>query len=154
MDSREQQDLEKFIHEQLRKLPDNPAPADIVGNVLARIEARKNLPWWKRSFVDWPRTIQSVFIVTLSVLLGLLVYIAAIPAEQFSLSALVTRIQSLSWVGELFNALAGSLLLIVKNMSWQWALAVGGVFIVMYSTCVAGGMVLYRVTTQSKPHRN
>jgi hypothetical protein len=151
MDGREQQDLEKFIHDQLRKLPDNPAPETLLGNVMARIEARKNLPWWKRSFMCWPRGVQTVFIIALSCLLGALVYAAAIPAEQFSLSALVTRAQSLRWIGELFDALAGSAVLIVRSLSWQWFAGIALFFVVMYSVCVAGGMALYRVATHGRP---
>jgi hypothetical protein len=154
MDSREQHDLEKFIHEQLRKLPDRPAPENLAGKVLARIEASRNLPWWKRSFISWPRGAQTVFIITLSSLLGALVYVASIPAEQFSLSALVTHAQSLSWIGELFDALLGSVLLIVKSLTWQWFAGIAGVFAIMYSVCVAGGMALYRVATLGRLRRN
>ena len=77
-------------------------------------------------------------------------------AERLGLSRgmTVTHAQSLSWIGELFDALLGSVLLIVKSLTWQWFAGIASVFAIMYSVCVAGGMALYRVATLGRLRRN
>src|SRR5688572_18233080 len=95
----EENDLERFIHEQLRKLPDRPAPDDLVGNVLAAIAREKSRPWWRQPFTCWPRWPQTVLFTALLGLLGALAYVISGPAEQISFTSLYQKVVSLSWLG-------------------------------------------------------
>ena len=55
--------LEKLIHQTLRSLPAQRAPHSLEARVLAAIEARAALPWWKQSFVRWPLAARVAFFV-------------------------------------------------------------------------------------------
>jgi hypothetical protein len=147
MDRSEHKELEHFIHQQLQKLPEHPAPEDVAANVMAAIRVRKTLPWWKKPFTCWPRGMQSMLFVLLGTSFGAIVYLASEPAQAVSLDAVTERASSLSWVGTLFSSLADFALLAAQSLSWQWLLAIGVVFSAMYAACVAAGVALYRVTS-------
>jgi hypothetical protein len=70
------EDLEKIIHQTLRSLPDRRAPRSLESRVLAAIEARAALPWWKQSFLQWPVAARIGFLL----LSGGLVKVALIAA--------------------------------------------------------------------------
>lgn len=60
---RSPEDLEKLIHQTLRSLPDRRAPRSLESRVLAAIEARASLPWWRQSFAQWPVAARVVFLL-------------------------------------------------------------------------------------------
>jgi hypothetical protein len=55
--------LEKFIHQTLRSLPAPRAPHSLEARVLAALEARAALPWWKQSFARWPMAARVAFFI-------------------------------------------------------------------------------------------
>lgn len=57
------EELEKLIHENLRTLPHRRAPRTLEGRVLAAIEARAALPWWRKSFAQWPVAMRCLFLL-------------------------------------------------------------------------------------------
>lgn len=57
------EDFEKRLHQTLRSLPDRPAPRTLESRVLAAIAARAALPWWKKSFAQWPVAARCVFLL-------------------------------------------------------------------------------------------
>ena len=58
---RSPEELEKLIHQTLRSVPDRRAPRSLESRVLAAIEARAALPWWKQSFGQWPVAARCLF---------------------------------------------------------------------------------------------
>ena len=76
--------LEKFIDQQLKKLPEREAPDNLVANVLAALAARENRPWWKQPFTSWPRNSQAFLFAALSMVFAGVVYLAWRPAEANS----------------------------------------------------------------------
>lgn len=57
--------LEAFIHERLRQLPPRSAPASLVPRVMAVVQARHALPWWRQAWWHWPLAAQ-VALVTIA----------------------------------------------------------------------------------------
>jgi hypothetical protein len=55
--------LEKLIDRVCREQPALKAPATLSARVLAGIERRSALPWWRRSFTHWPVPVRAAFIV-------------------------------------------------------------------------------------------
>src|SRR5688572_6306754 len=84
MELPEQKELEQFIHQQLKKLPEREAPAELVSNVFAAIAARENAPWWKQPFTSWPRNTQALLYTAVSLVFIVSVYYAWRPAEARS----------------------------------------------------------------------
>jgi hypothetical protein len=61
-------ELEAEISRQLRELPELEAPAALVGRVLAVVERRSRVPWYRRSWQAWPPALQVAAFVALAVL--------------------------------------------------------------------------------------
>ena len=48
--------LERLVDRALRALPVRLAPLDLELRVFEELARRAVLPWWRRSFIQWPRT--------------------------------------------------------------------------------------------------
>jgi hypothetical protein len=57
------EELEKFIHRQLRDLPSHRAPDFLESRVLAAIERQAGVPWYHKSWSYWPAFIRLAFLV-------------------------------------------------------------------------------------------
>jgi hypothetical protein len=60
--------IEKFVHETLRSLPARRAPGSLETRVLAAIEVRAALPWWRQAFAGWPIGARVAFVAVAAVL--------------------------------------------------------------------------------------
>ena len=148
METPEQTELEKFIDQQLKKLPEREAPDALITNVFATIAARQNAPWYKQPFTSWPRNTQALLFAALSIMFAGAVYLASRPAEALSSGALTERASSFAWLGRMFETLASTGVGIIRGLPWQWLLALAVVLFAMYAACVATGFVLYRITAR------
>jgi hypothetical protein len=146
MDSSEQKELERFIDEQLKKLPDREAPAELVAKVLQSIEERENKPWYKQPFTSWSQGRQALLIGGLTTLVAGATYLAWAPAEQLSLNSLAEQVRPFAWVADVSKTIIASMVLAIRNMPALVLAAIAGIFISMYAACVGAGVALYRVT--------
>jgi hypothetical protein len=62
--------LEAAIDRELRNLPELSAPATLTRRVLAALEQRANLPWYRRSWEVWPAPVRAASFALLAVLFG------------------------------------------------------------------------------------
>ena len=148
METPEQNELEKFIHQQLKKLPEREAPDDLVANVFAAISAREDAPWWKQPFSYWPRHPQALLFAALSLVFVAVVYFAWRPAAALSGNAIVERASSFAWLGRVFETLVHGAFMIFRTVPWQWFVGIAVVLLAMYAACVATGFALYRITAR------
>lgn len=151
MDSPEQKELERFIDEQLKKLPDREAPAELIAKVLQSIEAREKAPWWKQPFTSWSQGRQALLIGSLATLAAGATYLAWVPAEQLTLNALAEQIRPFGWIADVAKTIATSVVLAARSIPTLWLAGIAGVFVAMYAACVGAGVALYRVTAASAP---
>ena len=155
MESAEQKELEQFIHQQLKKLPEREAPEGLMGEVFAAIAARENAPWWKQPFTSWPRQSQALLYTALSLLFVAAVYYAWRPAEAINVgaihvNAISEKASSFAWIGRLEETLSSTAVGILRTLPWQWFVAVAVVLVSMYAACVATGFALYRITARQR----
>jgi hypothetical protein len=153
MEMPEHKDLERFIHEQLQKLPQREAPEDLVQNVLASIRARQNLPWWKQPFTEWPRGIQNIFFALLAAAFSAAAYFAAKPAEVVTENMLTEKAGLLSWAGRTLGTIVDAAVLALQSIPLQWMAVIAAVFFLMYAACVCAGLALYRITSKTASYR-
>jgi hypothetical protein len=66
--------LEKVIHQELARLPERQAPAELIPGVFARIKSRAAKPWWQRPFSSWPAWSRFSGLVLMAILPSLLTY--------------------------------------------------------------------------------
>jgi hypothetical protein len=79
-------EMEARLGQALRTLPERRAPATLESRVLDALARRAPLPWWRRSFGEWPAAARVAFGVTSAVLVVLTVLAAA--AANANLGAL------------------------------------------------------------------
>jgi hypothetical protein len=72
MNPHDEQKLERLVHQTLRDLPPRRAPRSLEQRVLAAIEQRAALPWWRKGFAYWPAAPRFAFLaVVAAVVTGL-----------------------------------------------------------------------------------
>ena len=144
---REPSELERWLHQELWKLPELKAPAGLRERVWARLQAEAMRPWWQRSWWHWPKSVQ----VTAALpLLGLTLLLAIgpwllesyLPGSNLVLAPLWERILDLSGI---LVAVGRAVWLVAEalvNNAWFW-IASGLVFL-SYLWCVGLGTFLVR----------
>ena len=60
--------LERVIHQELRKQPPVKAPGALLERVLTSVRMEQSLPWWRKSIWHWPNGARSAFFIVLAVL--------------------------------------------------------------------------------------
>ena len=53
---------ERLVEKAVRGLPHRSAPDGFAARVLAEIERREALPWWRKSFAHWPLAVRILFV--------------------------------------------------------------------------------------------
>jgi hypothetical protein len=78
MESEPNNKLETVIQQELRRLPELSAPATLIPRVMSAIHARVALPWWRRSWWEWPMPARSAF-ASLAVISAALLVVFVLP---------------------------------------------------------------------------
>lgn len=65
--------LERLIQQTLRQLPARRAPRSLENRVLAELERRAALPWWRKSYSHWPSPVRAAFFVISAAVAALIV---------------------------------------------------------------------------------
>jgi hypothetical protein len=140
--------LEKFVHDALRSLPARSAPPSLAGRVLAELVRRQNLPWWKRSWAAWPRSVRVVFLIFTASLFALTIA-AGLGYFHFGLSAALRAIVArplANWAavraaGQTLFSTGGDLLKLIPS---AWIYAGGAMLFFIYATIFGLGATAYR----------
>jgi hypothetical protein len=145
-----EKDLEQFVHQTLRSLPDRRAPASLEVRVRAEIARRAALPWWHKSYAYWPLWARVAFLAgvgggTARLLASASVYLTAgFGSPPFGGAfkpwlALADRVFGVvTWIGNLVSLLAGSI-----SPLWLYG---GLAFVaVMYVSLFGLGAAAYRI---------
>lgn len=139
------EELEKLIHQNLRALPDRAAPRSLESRVLAAIEARQSLPWWRQSFAHWPMAARGAFLVVTGILAALLIGLffrsgVAVDGKAVVSGPLAVLAQLRTIVGGI--GAAGSMVL--RSIPSYWLYGGLAVIGVMYATLLGLGATAYR----------
>lgn len=141
--------LEQWLHRELRQLPDHRAPEALRARVSAAIAARERLPWWKKSFAQWPQGGRWLFLaVALLIVMGSVYGTFAMTQEvsltsvQKSAGGWLVMFKPLS---SLLAVIGNALWLVVKTVPTYFWWAMGGVITAAYLTCVGLGTLGYRL---------
>ena len=133
------QNLERVIHQELRRLPPVKAPDVLLSRVLAGVRREQALPWWRKSIWQWPSGARTFFLIVLAVMVTAMTSstwwagdVAARGAEVFTDST-----QPLVPLGNAFLVLWRTLL---QNVV-VYGLAFSGI---LYLLCLGAGTMFVR----------
>lgn len=143
------EDLEKFIHQTLRALPNRTAPRSLESRVLAAIDARATRPWWRQSFMQWPVAARCAFVVLSIGLVKLALMVTVWAVGGFHESAIVSQASAhLGWAEAIIGgvkAVGESFTLALRNIPAIWIYGVLACVAAVYATLFSLGATAYRV---------
>src|SRR3954468_14134709 len=113
--------LEAEIDRELKSLPEIPAPATLISRVMATIELRAALPWFRRAWHTWPDPLQGLFLVTMLALFGGICFGAWEVTHTTTFALAVHKVggwfSGLAAIWTALNALAAAVLAILKQLN-------------------------------------
>ena len=141
-------DLENLIHKTLRSMPDRRAPRTLESRVLAAIEARASLPWWKKSFAQWPIAARLAFVIFSVGLVKLALTVTMWAMGGFQASELANSFSTLlSWIEAIRGAVRGtseSFSILFRNIPPLWLYGSIAVVAGVYASLFSLGATAYR----------
>lgn len=146
--------LERAIHQTLRALPPRRAPRTLQARVLAELERRAALPWWRQNFAHWPRAVQAVFLLlTAGVVVLLFQALGQATAEVGSTEVTTAFSTSYAWLETALSVgrgIADFSALIFHSIPPLWLYSAAAFAAVMYATLVGLGAAAYRTLYASR----
>ena len=142
-------EMEARLGQALRTLPDRRAPATLESRVLDALAHRVPLPWWRRSFGEWPAVARVAFGVTSTVMVVLTVLAAAAAnANLGSLGASRALSTPVLHDASVFFAITRTLSVSLTSiLSSSWVLgcliASAALYAALFGLAIAGYRTLY-----------
>jgi hypothetical protein len=113
--------LEAEIDRELKALPEIAAPATLVSRVMAAIELRRALPWFRRAWHTWPGPLQGVFLVTMAAFFGGICFGVWEASQTATFGLAVHKVggwfSGLSAIYTTLNVLAGAIVAMIKQVN-------------------------------------
>jgi hypothetical protein len=143
-----QDPLEALISRVLREQPPREAPASLEANVLREIARRAELPWWRRSFAEWPQLARVSLLLVLVGVVKLSLDVLVWVTTSLRGSQVVTAVERpVDWIHTL-SSIARSLgtagAALVSAIPSQWLYAVLLLGFAMYVALFGVGAAVYR----------
>lgn len=141
-----ERELERWVHAALRELPMRRAPATLESRVLEELQRRTALPWWRRSFAQWPLAPRVGFSLICAGLAALAVLGAARAVVDFG-ALEASRTLSIPWVSGLLALvdIARKLMLSLADLPLpDWVDEVLDAGAILYAALFALGITAYR----------
>jgi len=147
-------ELEKYIDRMLHSLPDMRAPRTLEARVRAAIEARAAIPWWHKSWSNWPQSVRAFFILICGAAAVLLVAAGAgLPTtvdgaqlgHVFAPVAAFTR----PLVG-LGRGLGDIIAAVARSLPVWWLYGAAAIVVSLYVMLVGVGAAAYRTLWTSR----
>jgi hypothetical protein len=142
-------EMEVRVGQALRTLPDRRAPATLESRVLDALARRVPLPWWRRSFGEWPAPARVAFGVTSAVLAVITVLaVAAANANLGSLGASPVLASPVLRDASVFFVITRTLSVSLTSMlASRWVLgcliASAALYAALFGLAIAGYRTLY-----------
>jgi hypothetical protein len=142
-------EVEARLGQALRTLPERRAPASLESRVLDALARRVPMPWWRRSFGEWPAAARIAFSVTSAVLVVLTVLAAAAASANFgSLGASRALATPVLHDASVFFVITRTLSVSLASiLSSSWVLgcliASAALYAALFGLAIAGYRTLY-----------
>ena len=141
--------LEAAISRELKTLPELAAPGALASRVMATIEQRARVPWYRRSWQTWPMVLQAASLVVLLALFGGLCLggwqLSQTGTATLALHRVGGWFSGLNVIGNTFHVLVNAVLLAVKKLGTGFIVACLVAAGIGYAMCVGVGTVYFRL---------
>ena len=149
MNSDYEKQLESEVDRQLKALPPLVAPATLVARVLAVIENRAVLPWYRQSWPVWPLALRAVSLLILLGGFGALCFAGWEVSQAPSVLAAGHRIagwfSGMNTVWNAMNALGGAVVVVAKHLGTGFIIGCLAAVALGYALCLGLGTVYVRL---------
>lgn len=149
MNPHDDQQLEMEISRELKALPELTAPSAVASRVMAVIERRLAIPWYRRSWESWPAALQVAF---LAAMLLLFVGLCLAGWEFYHSEAVLQSARraghwfnGLSTLANLINVLADSVVLVFKKLGTTFTVACLVIVGLGYAVFMGFGTLYFRL---------
>lgn len=148
MNPHDEQQLEAAISRELKALPNLRAPAALAARVMAMIEQRQALPWYRRAWQTWPMPLRAVAFAGLLAAFAVLCYgswiLVQLPAVASAAGTVAGWFSSLGLIWKTLGVLAAAAGHALQSLGPLTLICGGMVLVVGYATCVGLGTVFVR----------
>ena len=149
-----QEKIERLVHQALRDLPVRRAPRTLESRVLAELQRRVALPWWKKSIAHWPVGARALFLVlsALGVKMALMLAVwvmAGFETSQFQ-EAFAARFAWMETSFDLMRMVEDFFQVVVRNIPPLWLYGGAAFLATMYVALFGLGTAAYRTLYASR----
>jgi len=144
MNDRDEADLklERLVGQALRELPLRRAPSNLESRVFVELARRAAMPWWQRSFLQWPRAAR-VLLLSVCTALGALTIVGG-TRIVVTLGPVLRPARELDRALALLSASKNVIATLVGTIPPMWIYEGLALAAVLYATLFALGAAAYR----------
>jgi hypothetical protein len=143
-----EQKREQWTRQTLRDLPLRRAPRSLEQRVLAEIERRVALPWWRKSFSYWPMLARAAFVLFCAALARLALMSGVWMMAGFDPAQFRTAFaQPYAWLENgmaVVQAISGFCDIMLRSIPPLWIYSGLVIFAAMYATLFGLGAAAYK----------
>jgi hypothetical protein len=149
MNSDYDRQLEAAISRELKALPELAAPGVLANRVMAALDQRARVPWYRCSWQTWPVVLQTASLVVLLALFGGLCFggwqLSQAEATTSALHRVGEWFSGISMMENTFNVLVNAAVLAAKKLGTGFIVACLVAAGIGYAMCVGLGTVYFRL---------
>ena len=147
------EELEKFIHQNLRALPPRRAPRTLESRVMAALEQRAAIAWYHKSWAYWPASVRAAFLAVATGVSGAAVaafYLLSTGVDASALtSELAGKFSGILRIGSILTSASDFIGLVIRNAPPFWLYGGAAFVVAMYVTFFGLGAAAYRTLYRS-----
>lgn len=142
--------LDAALGAELKKLPFPSAPPALISRVLALVEARARLPWWQRTWWDWPLAAKATFVLlglaVVALLSGSSVLLGDVGA-QYS-DSVTSKLDIFSSVWNLLPVFLDVAEALWNKLAQPYVMYLVALALMAYVVCIGASTLFLRVAAQ------
>ncbi|HEX2854670.1 MAG TPA: hypothetical protein VHO24_15670 [Opitutaceae bacterium] len=137
--------LERLIQQTLRQLPARRAPRTLENRVLAELERRAALPWWRKSYAYWPSPVRAAFFVVSATVAALIVAgVFVLTRGAAGTEAVGQLTDQVAGISSVFSTIVEKTLMIYHAIPAVWLYSAIALIGSCYAALLGIGAVAYR----------
>jgi hypothetical protein len=142
-----QDKLERLVDRALREQPLRHAPPSLESRVLAEIERRTALPWYRKSFGHWPLAARAGFLVASYGFVRIALAVVMVVAEAARPGRFAADLSPVTWLhsgASFISTISATVAFVIGAIPTSWLYAGIAFGVALYGALFGLGAVAYR----------